>query len=120
MARLTLAIFIKKMIELNNIYNCDCRDGIKQLDDNSINLVCVSPPYNLGNIAVKHKIEYNLYEDNKEFKDYISFLEEVFSLLFAKLAEDGRVCINIGDQKNGEIPTHFFIIEMMLRIGYKV
>jgi len=107
-------------MDLNNIFMLDCREGIKLLPCSFINLVVVSPPYNLGNIGIKHKIEYSLYKDNKEFKDYISFLEEVFSLLFNKMAEDGRVCINIGDQKNGEIPTHFFITEMMLRIGYKV
>ena len=32
-------------IELNKIYNMDCLDGMKQLDDNSIDLVVTDPPY---------------------------------------------------------------------------
>lgn len=33
------------MLELNKIYNCDCVDGLRMLDDNSINLTVTSPPY---------------------------------------------------------------------------
>jgi len=33
------------MLELNKIYNCDCLDGFKMLDDNSIDLTVTSPPY---------------------------------------------------------------------------
>lgn len=33
------------MLELNKIYNCDCLEGLKKLDDNSIHLTVTSPPY---------------------------------------------------------------------------
>lgn len=33
------------MLELNKIYNCDCLEGMKQLDDESIDLTVTSPPY---------------------------------------------------------------------------
>ena len=36
------------MLELNKIYNEDCLEGLKQLDDNSVDLIITSPPYNLG------------------------------------------------------------------------
>lgn len=32
-------------MEINNIYNIDCLSGLKQLDDNSVNLTVTSPPY---------------------------------------------------------------------------
>ena len=32
-------------MEINKIYNCDCIDGLKQLDDNSVDLTVTSPPY---------------------------------------------------------------------------
>jgi len=32
-------------MELNKIYNMDCLEGLKLLEDNSINLVVTSPPY---------------------------------------------------------------------------
>ncbi|MBR4721581.1 MAG: site-specific DNA-methyltransferase, partial [Muribaculaceae bacterium] len=34
---------------LNKIINADCMDVLKQLPDNSIDLVVTSPPYNLKN-----------------------------------------------------------------------
>src|SRR3990167_1356453 len=33
------------MLELNKIHNMDCLEGLKQLDDNSIDCVMTSPPY---------------------------------------------------------------------------
>ena len=33
------------MLEVNKIYNLDCREGLKQLDKNSVDLTVTSPPY---------------------------------------------------------------------------
>lgn len=33
------------MLETNKIYNCNCIDGLKILDDNSVDLTVCSPPY---------------------------------------------------------------------------
>ena len=38
------------MLELNKIYNIDCLEGLKKLDDNSIDSVVTDPPYNLSSI----------------------------------------------------------------------
>lgn len=35
------------MIEINNIYNMDCLEGLKQIPDNSIDLVVTDPPYRI-------------------------------------------------------------------------
>ena len=32
----------------NTIYNMDCIEGLKQVDDSSIDLIVTSPPYNAG------------------------------------------------------------------------
>jgi DNA modification methylase len=36
------------MIELNKIYNMDCLEGLKSIDDNSIDYIITDPPYNVG------------------------------------------------------------------------
>lgn len=36
------------MLEQNKIYNIDCLEGFKQLDDESIDLVLTDPPYNIS------------------------------------------------------------------------
>ena len=33
------------MLEINKIYNEDCLEGMKKIDDNSVDLVVTSPPY---------------------------------------------------------------------------
>jgi len=100
------------------IFNEDCLEGIKKIDNELVNLVVTSPPYNLGDVSVHNHIEYNSYSDDKKFDEYIKWLREIFLFISLKLPKDGRVCINIGDQKNGAIPTHFHITKMMLQIGY--
>jgi len=104
---------------LSRIQNINCIEGIKSLRNNSINLVITSPPYNLDKNTKNKKIIYNSYHDNKEYNTYISWLKEIFELLFNKMTLDGRICINIGDQKNGAIPTHSYIMDFMLSLGYK-
>jgi site-specific DNA-methyltransferase (adenine-specific) len=98
----------------------DCLNLIPTLKDKSVNMVITSPPYNvdLGNNKYK-KDGYNIYQDNKDHKDYINWLKSVFKALYSKMTDDGRVAINIGDGKNGSIPTHSDVINLMTEIGYK-
>lgn len=107
------------MIKLNQIYNEDCVETIQKIPDNFLNLIITSPPYNvnLGNNKF-HKNPYDLYIDNKEHKNYINWLKNIFSLLYLKLKDDGRICINIGDGKNGAIPTSSDIIQFMKDLLY--
>ena len=39
------------MLELNNIYNTDALEGLKQLDENSIDAIISDPPYQLSSIT---------------------------------------------------------------------
>jgi len=54
------------MLPLNTIYNQDCLQGLKLLDDNSIDLIVTDPPYNIGK-AKWDKID-----------DYIEWLGTIF------------------------------------------
>ena len=36
-------------LELNNIYNLDCINGLRGIKDNSVNLILTDPPYNTTN-----------------------------------------------------------------------
>jgi len=100
------------------IYHGDCLRGMLDLEDESVNLVCCSPPYNLENVTKHKKIKYNTYKDDKDFDVYIDWLKDIFELIYDKLVDGGRVCINIGDQKNGAVPTHWHITDFMFDIGY--
>ena len=36
------------MLEINQVYCMDCLEGLKLLDDNSIDSIITDPPYNLS------------------------------------------------------------------------
>ena len=106
-------------MKINKIYNGDCGELVSKLDDNSIDLTITSPPYNINLGKNKYnKNSYDKYEDNKEHTTYLVWLESIFNLLYYKMKDGGRVVINIGDSKNGAIPTHSDIIQFMHVIGY--
>ena len=101
------------------LLNEDCIKTIKRLKDNKIDCVITSPPYNvdLGNNKY-NKTPYSLYKDNKEHSEYIEWLRSIFCELQPKIVEGGRVCINIGDGKNGSVPTSSDIIHFMNDLSY--
>jgi len=104
-------------IKINNnsiLYNGESENIIPELEDNSIDLVITSPPYNvdLGNNKFNES-PYDTYNDNKDHKEYIEWLKDIFEKTYLKLKTGGRIAINIGDGKNGQIPSHSDIIHFM-------
>lgn len=82
------------MLEVNKIYCCDVMDGMKQLDDESIDLIITSPPYNKfglnGKQAAnkwKSSIDYggDIDIDNMPEEEYqqwqVEFLNECYRVL---------------------------------------
>ena len=77
------------MIELNKIHLMDCLDGMKLMDDNSVDLIVTDPPYFIENLKVdmkdqtirgssKNNIFHNEFD---HFKDLDAFKEFMFSVL---------------------------------------
>ena len=72
------------MLEYNKIYNMDCMEGIKLLDDNSIDLVVIDPPYKLNLNKVKNTTTFNNYANELlDLKD--GFDLKVLDLLIQKM-----------------------------------
>ena len=104
------------MIETGRIINGDCVEVMKKLPEGCIDLVVTSPPYGVG-------IEYDVHEDDVEFKEYIEFAKAWLSETYRVLKDDGRIALNIPyeinrQKKGGRI---FFVSEMwqiMKEIGF--
>jgi site-specific DNA-methyltransferase (adenine-specific) len=97
----------------------DALEELKKMNNGSVHCIITSPPYNidLGNNKYK-KVGYNTYNDNIPYSDYLKWMRKIFSECFRVLSNDGRLCINIGDAKNGKITTHSDFIQICKEIGY--
>lgn len=71
------------------IYLKDCLEGMKELEDRSIDAVITSPPYNLN-------IKYGRYSDNKPRQEYLSWLVDIFREAKRILTDDGHLFVNMG------------------------
>ena len=52
------------MLKTNEVYNMDCMEGIKLLDDKSVDLVVIDPPYLLNLTKVKNPSSFNNYAND--------------------------------------------------------
>jgi len=72
------------MLKINEIYNLDCFDFLNKIDDKSITLAVIDPPYNL------HKAHWDTFESEKKFFD---FTARWIDALIPKLKENGSLYI---------------------------
>lgn len=81
------------MLELDTIYNIDCRDGLKLLDDNSVDCCVTSPPYwRLRDYGVDGQIGLE-----ETLSEYIKNLMDVFKEVKRVLKPTGTLWLNMGD-----------------------
>ncbi|OQB04332.1 MAG: Modification methylase DpnIIB [bacterium ADurb.Bin212] len=75
----------------------DCLEGLKLLDDNSIDCCVTSPPYwGLRDYGVEKQLGL---EDTPE--EYVENIVKVFSEVKRVLKEDGTLWLNLGDSYSG-------------------
>ena len=67
------------MLEINNIYNIDAFEGLKQIDNESVDLVLVDPPYLIG------------YKDWDKRQNFIEFTERWVKEVFRILKPNGTL-----------------------------
>ncbi len=88
---------MKDTMEYNKIICADVLDGLKLLPDNSVSLICTSPPYAAGS-----GVQYDNRDDNQPYREYLDWLETVFSECKRVLRTGGRLAINIDSVTNRE------------------
>ena len=76
------------MLELNKVYNMDCIEGMKQLEDNSVDFVLTDIPYN--EVNRKSNGLKNLY---KGLADTLSFDLDAFLPELMRITRGGGVHI---------------------------
>lgn len=94
-------------MELNKIYNEDCLLTLGKMEDNSVDLIVTSPPYNKGyygqlsgNIEKKNwnrVINYDSYEDCMKPEDYEQWQRNIISECIRVLKPTGSLFYNHKD-----------------------
>lgn len=83
---------------LNKIICGDCISVMKEIPENTIDLIVTSPPYNCG-------ISYDVYKDWREPEEYYSWCAEWLKECYRVLKDNRRIAINVllnkGNDKRG-------------------
>lgn len=97
------------MIELNKIYCESCEETLSRMDDNSIDLIVTSPPYNKNAYATSsgsdkswsalrgRQIPYDKYNDALEPSEYEAWQKRVISECIRVLKPSGSMFYNHKD-----------------------
>ena len=73
-------------MEINKIHNEDCLETMKKMNDDFVDLVVTSPPYNIGdgrrNGKNKSVLKYDNYDDNLDLNDYFEKVDQWINELY--------------------------------------
>lgn len=85
-----------------------------EIDDDSIDLLVTSPPYNVD-------IAYGNYKDDIAYEQYLDFTAKWLAKAYRVLKDDGRACFNIPLDKNkgGQQSVYADFITIAKQAGYQ-
>jgi adenine-specific DNA-methyltransferase len=94
------------------VYEGDCREMLRQVPTDSIQLVVTSPPYNLG----------KEYESHLHLNDYLSQQREVITECVRVLSHAGSICWQVGNyvDDGAIIPLDSLLYPIFASLGLKM
>ncbi len=96
------------------LIQADVSEALDLINDQSVQLVLTSPPYNLRKI----------YERDKamSLSEYVEWLTPIVTRICSKVAAGGSVCWQVGNfVKDGEVfPLDYYFYQMFLNQGFKL
>ena len=112
-------------MDIDNIYNIDCLEGLKQLPNESIDLIITSPSYNLGKThhTGNHRFEsYNQYNDDMPEDLYQKWQIEILNECYRVLKQNGSMWYNHKNRiKNGiQITPYEWILRSNLMVKQEI
>jgi site-specific DNA-methyltransferase (adenine-specific) len=83
-------------LAVNRVYQGDCIELLGQIAPGTVHLAFADPPFNIG-------YEYDVYEDEREAQDYLSWSRDWISGVHQALRPDGTFWLAIGDEYAAEL-----------------
>lgn len=96
---------------LNKIICGDSLKILKEIPDNTVDIVITSPPYNFG-------IDYGDYSDKKGWDEYFEKMNKIIFELYRVLKFGGRIVWNIQPLYNEYIPSHHIFSSLFLKNNF--
>jgi len=78
------------------IHQGDCREGLKRLPPETVDLAFADPPFNIG-------YQYDVYDDNRDYRAYLDWTRGWMADVCRVLKPYGTFWIAIGDEYAAEI-----------------
>lgn len=75
---------MNKKIKINNVYLMDVIDFLNSIEDNTIDLAIIDPPYNIG---------IDKWDGFNSFEEFMNFTKNYLSLVYEKLKDNGSLYI---------------------------
>ena len=94
------------------LFEGDCRDLLKEIPNESVQLIVTSPPYNVG----------KPYERKIALDDYLSQQEEIIAECVKTLSPTGSICWEVGNyvEKNRIYPLDILLYPIFNKLGLKM
>ena len=93
-------------MDINNIYNMDCLQGMKKLKDESIDLIYLDPPFftqRKQKLTNRLGIEYFFEDSWQDINEYLEFLKIRFFEMKRILKKDGNIFVHCDKIANHKI-----------------
>lgn len=83
-------------LEWDQVYCCDCLEGLRQIEAGTVELVFADPPFNIG-------YEYDTYHDGLAAEQYLDWSRRWIAEVVRVLRPDGTFWLAIGDEYAAEL-----------------
>ena len=83
-------------VQIDNVIQGDCLEGLAAMDPGSVNLAFADPPFNIG-------YDYDEYDDRQDHARYLAWSRDWIAAVWRVLQPDGTFWLAIGDEYAAEL-----------------
>lgn len=101
----------------------DCLELMKELPENTIDIVLTSPPYNTGRNSGSmdnHEKRYDIYLENRDTQEYINWTLDLFNEFDRLLKKDGCILYNMSYGNENQNQMWLTISDVIRKTNFEI